>query len=391
MRNYSIMMLLGTILAGLAYALIADPIISRLEIILPGIVLVPAYMLGLFLFLGLAVYLIGKLVYSTSRSRINMKQWVLVLVLIIVCSLVFEFLYEIVRPKAKVMNIDSYIFVLDDSGSMLQNDPQFIRYQAVNKLLEDKKSDFQYAVYSFSSDCALLQDMQPISAGAFNPELPDESTMGMTEVLHTLRAIYNDIDSGALKLGKKTRIIFLSDGYATDLDIFNKYSSLVPLLDQYADKGVSISTVGLLNADDSLMSMIATKTGGEYIDVQNIDDLVDGMAQAGKLNLAKRHLLGYRPAAEFNILLGLMRILFVTGLGLIIAFEKTILCEKFLNTTSVLISSVVGGVLAGICIEVGMNLFGIHPTIMRTFTCILIAFTLLRVDLFFEHGQGREV
>ena len=195
MRNYSIMMLLGTILAGLAYALIADPIISRLEIILPGIVLVPAYMLGLFLFLGLAVYLIGKLVYSTSRSRINMKQWVLVLVLIIVCSLVFEFLYEIVRPKAKVMNIDSYIFVLDDSGSMLQNDPQFIRYQAVNKLLEDKKSDFQYAVYSFSSDCALLQDMQPISAGAFNPELPDESTMGMTEILHTLRAIYNDIDS----------------------------------------------------------------------------------------------------------------------------------------------------------------------------------------------------
>lgn len=385
--KYSLKMLIGSVLAGLVYAIVAEPFIRIGERLLPGLVVVPVYFLGLFLVLGLAVYFIGKITYSSTQSRINMKQWVITLLLIIGLSLVFEFIYEIVRSKNKIINFDSYVFILDDSGSMSQNDPNYLRYEAIDKLLEDKKSDFEYAVYSFSNGCTMLREMLPISAGEFHPS-PESA--GGTEIMHTLEQVMDDVESGALKLGKNTRVIFLSDGYATDLNFISKYS-LVPLLDKYAKKGVSISTVGLKDADDSLMSMIAEKTGGEYINVDNIDDLIQGMTQAGKVNLAKRHLLGYRPVARLTVLLGILRVLFVGILGVVIAVEKTVLCEKFLNTNSVLYSSAISSILAGICIEIGMNAIGVHPTIMRVLTCMLIAFTLLRQDLILQLGEGGDV
>ena len=67
--------------------------------------------------------------------------------------------------------------------------------------------------------------------------------------------------------------------------------------------------------------------------------------------------------------------------------EKTILSERFLDTSAVMQSSAIGSILAGICIELGMNMLGVHPTIMRILTCILIAFTLLKNDLRNMYGE----
>ncbi len=63
-----------------------------------------------------------------------------------------------------------------------------------------------------------------------------------------------------------------------------------------------------------------------------------------------------------------------------VAVEKTVLCERFLNTNSVLASSVAGSALGGICLEAGMNMLGLHPSAMRAALCVLVGFTLLRED-----------
>ena len=60
--------------------------------------------------------------------------------------------------------------------------------------------------------------------------------------------------------------------------------------------------------------------------------------------------------------------------------NKTVLCERYLNTNPVLISSAIGSALAGICLEAGMNTLGLHPSAMRMALCMLIAFTLLYED-----------
>lgn len=138
------------------------------------------------------------------------------------------------------------------------------------------------------------------------------------------------------------------------------------------------------------MTMIADKTGGVYVKAEDVTTLEAAMNQAAVSHNTARNLLGYRSAFFLNGLLGVMRIVFIALLGVVIAVEKTILAERFLDTSAVLMSSAIGSILAGICIEIGMNMLGVHPTIMRMITCVLIAFTLLKNDLGnrYEEGAG---
>ncbi len=384
--RYSIIMLLGSILAGLVYAFLGEFFYSAAQNILPGIAITAVYFTGLFLFLGIAVYLIGKLVYSQSYSPVNKKQWILTFVLIIGLSCLFEFIYEIIQPGERLKDFDSYLFIIDDSGSMEITDPGFDRYKVIENMTKDKPEDFRYGIYSFSDETTVLRDMAPVSVKSdFAASLG-----GGTAIKGALTTVLADIDTGKLKDMGNCRILLLSDGEATDVDAFNKYRC-TELLDDYAKKGISISTIGFEVPDDELMNLIADKTGGVYVKVENIDQLENGMMEAAKVNKIYRNLLGFRDNSFLNILLGILRIVFVAGLGVIIALEKTILCERFINTTSVLISSLFGGILAGICLEIGMNGLGIPPVIMRTLTCILIAFVLLRQDLYLSKSRGARV
>ncbi len=384
--RYSVIMLLGSILAGILYAFLGEIFYSAAQNILPGIVITAVYFTGLFLFLGIAVYLIGKLVYSQSYSPVNKKQWIITFVLIIGLSCLFEFIYEIIQPGEKLKDFDSYLFIIDDSGSMEMTDPGFDRYKIIENMTKDKPEDFKYGIYSFSDETAVLREMAPVSVQSnFEPFLG-----GGTAIKGALTTVLADIESGKREDMGNCRILLLSDGAATDVDAFNKYRC-TELLDDYAKKGISISTIGFEVPDDELMNLIADKTGGVYVKVENIDQLETGMMEAAKVNKIYRNLLGFRDNSFLNIVLGLLRIVFVAGLGVIIALEKTILCERFINTTSVLISSLIGGILAGICLEIGMNGLGIPPVIMRTVTCILIAFVLLRKDLYLARSRGARV
>lgn len=76
----------------------------------------------------------------------------------------------------------------------------------------------------------------------------------------------------------------------------------------------------------------------------------------------------------------MLRVVLIAGLGMLVAVEKTVLCERFLNTNSVLVSSAVGSVLAGVCLEVGMNLLGAEPSAARVAGCVLMGVTVLYED-----------
>ena len=144
---------------------------------------------------------------------------------------------------------------------------------------------------------------------------------------------------------------------------------------QGAGESIDVSVVAIWARADKFYPT------GVYVKVDDVSALEEAMTHAAATMNTNRNLLGYRACANLDILLGIMRVLFIAILGLVIALEKTILSERFLDTSSVLISSVVGSILAGLCIEIGMNTLGIHPTIMRMITCALIAFTLLKKDL----------
>lgn len=393
--RYSMKMLIGSILAGVVFAAIGEVLYQALKGILPRVAVAELYFVGLFLFLGLAIWLIGKTVYSRTYKGVPMKQWVRVFLAMLVLTAGFELLYEIEIGKKE----DAYIFAIDCSNSMYGNfidavtgdfvedgnDSEGLRFRAIDSMLADKQDDFQYAVYLFGSEVVCAREMGPKSDGQ---EYPRESEMGGTAVKLTLETLMRDIKNKDMDLSKlNAHVIFLSDGVATDLSDINEINSV---LDEYVEEGLSIGTVGVIGADENLMTLIADKTGGVFVNVDDVNDLEEAMFKAGDLG-DERHLLGYRNSENLNLLYAVMRILLITGLGIVIGLEKAAICEKFMDTTAVIRSSAVGSALAGICMEMGMNALRMPPALIRVLVCLLISLTLLREDFLGRNDSGSEV
>lgn len=376
--NLSLKMLFGSIILGILYGFIGEFLYLILDGRLPRVVVTAIYFIGLLLFLSLGMTLVNKMIYSVGKNQVNFTKVILAFVVMLIASMLFEFIYDVIQKKDDVVNAESYVFLLDVSGSMDQSDPNDLRYEAINNLLEQKDDSFEYAVYTFSDEIYRVRDMQPVSVPMDFYTLENG---GLTAINGVLNTLYNDIEHGDIKINKNTRVILLSDGYASDINFFSK-SKFIKLLGNYASKGITVSTIGLIDADENLMNMIAEKTGGVYIDVQDATLLESAMVQAtSNDNLALRNLLNYREMTDLDILLAILRILFLVGIAMIIAFEKTVICSNFVNTNSVWVGSVIGGVLSGIAIEVGMNTLGILPLFMRVIACIMLAFTILFEDV----------
>ncbi len=182
-------------------------------------------------------------------------------------------------------------------------------------------------------------------------------------------------------LGNDSRVILLSDGQATDVDSSNmdEYNKM---LEQFKEQEITISTVGMTHkADTSLLMHTAESTGGMFVSVDNVEQLEQEMKQMVEETEEDRSLLKASTGDNINWLFMVLRVLFIICLGIIIAVEKAILCERFLNTNTVLSSSVAGSVMAGIFMEAGMDFFCLPPGIVRITACVLVAFTLLHEDM----------
>lgn len=372
----SIKMLIGTLLAGILYGVCAEFLYDWLHFNAPSIVTTLVYFGGLFFVLGGAVALVNKVFYSHYRGGIHKKAYVISIIVMLVCTVLFEFIYDFISERKWISGkYDSYIFVVDNSGSMDISDPRNERYDVIEELLSAEDDDFEFAIYTFSNNVFLAREMGPISDG-FDFDRHDER--GMTYMYSALSQVLDDIDNDVLEVSKNTRVVLLTDGDPSD---GGSRSTWLDLMDEYVDRGITISTVGLNYSNDKFMGMIADSTGGAYVSCDDVDELAGSLSYAITYNPNYRNLLGLRRGDYLNALLAVLRILFVGGLGVIVAFQKTALCEKFINTNSVIISSAISGILAGICIEIGMNGLGLNEWLMRILTCALIGFTVLRVDL----------
>ncbi len=375
--RFSIKMLIGSILAGFIYGLIGEYVYQNIERTVSPVVITTVYFTAMYLFVGFAVYMLGKLGHYYADSSVNRRQWAAAFVLMLLLAALFQVIYGRIGTKTSEQ-VSSYLFVIDNSGSMGKTDPNGMRYEAIQTLLEHKDPDFCYGIYHFSDSAQMVRNMEPVSEGGVGREPVNQ---GGTAVINALDTILHDLDESTLQLDNHCRMILLSDGYATDLDETSRYDC-IRKLEQFADRGISISTVGMTgDVDTQLLMLIADKTGGTYVSVRNVEQLEQGMRQAAQTQEGSRNLLGYRSEKDTGILFSAVRIIFIICLGILVAVEKTVLCERFLNTNSVLVSSVIGSALAGICLEAGMNTFGLHPSVMRIALCILIAFTLLHEDV----------
>ena len=310
--------------------------------------------------------------------------------LALILGILFEWIYEIdfFGKPGGYQEPTSYVFLIDNSGSMETSDPDGLRYQAIPKIIETQDADFLYAVYSFNNGVKEERALAPVSAGN-NEYTPVNS--GGTQIRETLKVMYRDYEKELKsQLGDAPKFLLLSDGYATDIGFF---SSINGILRDYAETPITISTVGLGDTDDTLMQQIADDTGGVYLSVDHVDQLEQSMQQAMEEsgeNKYARTLYTYRNVPGLDFLYGIMRILFTAILSIMISASMLFATGKGEDDRMILLSSAVTGILAGAVLELGINILCLPSLLIRYMYYMLTALTFVTLKSFGGNGHGRK-
>lgn len=290
-------------------------------------------------------------------------------------SMVLEFLYEL-NPKYEVIKPTSYIFVIDESGSMSGNDPGGLRYDAIPEIMKAEEAGFPYMIYTFSNDTQIVRDMGSLENEY--EEIPVNSNGG-TAIRGTILRILKDYKDGIWEGGSNPKIIFLTDGAATDLSNgFLWFKGNMPefnaALEEYNDLGINISTVGLGHVDREIMTKMAETTGGVFVHIQNASDLAAAMKTAAT-SYSDRDILSIRYMKNLDMLYGILRIFFLSLIGTVIG---SLLLFAYMEDSSIpiiIVSSSIGSVLGSILFEVGLKI-GIFQSVLWCILWMLFSLTL---------------
>ena len=296
------------------------------------------------------------------------------LLLTFVISLGLEWVYEC-EFYEKSAEPTSYIFVLDESGSMATSDTDGKRYEAIREIISEKESSFPYMIYTFADEVKLVREMKPISEGY--EDIPPVSDGG-TAIGETVARLWSDYESGVWKDQIHPKIIFLTDGYATDLPWgffgFSEKRTLNRHLKSLGEAGVEISTVGLGSADEGLLRHISETTGGTFISIEDASQLTESMKQAA-LSQSGRTLLSERRARRDDWIYAWMRIVFLFIIGALSGASMLIAYGSDVSTPLIIVVSIDEALLGGLLMESGLKT-GISQIILWCVLWVLISLTV---------------
>lgn len=241
----------------------------------------------------------------------NLAPMALLLTIFFIFTGFFEFLYEL-GGKKLIKEPTSYVFLIDDSGSMSSNDPNCERASAIKKIMEKQEADFPYSVYSFTNESQLMKEMGP-----YKPEDSYQfNSNGGTNIVGSLDTVLDEIIANK-SIDDMPRIMLVSDGSSSSVGS-NK------VIEKCNDSGISISSISFGNFfKNSLLNKLSTRTGGVYVNVENIDELDAKMQEAITSN-ATRNLISERYLPRLNWLYAILRILFLLLMSMLWAVIKNI-------------------------------------------------------------------
>ncbi|NSE26227.1 VWA domain-containing protein [Fusicatenibacter saccharivorans] len=288
-----------------------------------------------------------------------------------ICSLIgifvlvmgLEFIYEC-NPNIKSIEPTSYIFVIDESGSMSGNDPGGLRYEAIPEIMKATEKGFLYMVYTFSDDTQIIRDMAPLDA-EYEP-IPVNSDGG-TAICGTIIRILQDYKNGVWDGGSNPKVVFLTDGSATDLSNgFLWFRGNMPefnaAIEEYYDLDINISTVGLGSVDREIMTKMAETTGGVFVNIQNASDLASAMKNAASF-YSDRNLLSIRYMKRWDTLYGFLRILFLTIIGTVIGSLMLLAYMEDSSIPIIIVSSIICSLIGSVLFEIGLKI-GVYQSLL---------------------------
>jgi pSer/pThr/pTyr-binding forkhead associated (FHA) protein len=185
------------------------------------------------------------------------------------------------EPTAPAALARDIVLVLDNSGSMRQNDPAALARQAVATFVGQMDPDTHIGMVFFDSDA---REVLPLTClGDTTPEALNQKLDGLdyrglrTNLAAALeRAIYSLKQHGRSEASRS--VVFLTDGVTDMGDRAKDRDSARWLRDELAadatDQGIAIFSIALGNqADVLLLHAMAQKTEGDYFRAERAEDL----------------------------------------------------------------------------------------------------------------------
>lgn len=159
-----------------------------------------------------------------------------------------------VKPEELTLDI---VFVIDSSGSMDRNDPNFLCMQVTRKFISKLRSGIdRAALLRFDVEavllCGLTYDTSAIDASLNYIYYDGNYTNGSDGIHDALELL--DGSTARFKY-----IVFLTDG--CDNLYYYYYDDLIA---QANNMGVNIYTIGMGSASESVLKDVAARTGGKY-------------------------------------------------------------------------------------------------------------------------------
>ena len=340
----------ASIVAGIIAWFLGSILYSAMLDSIPRPVVIGIVFTVLYLFLLIAVVLVSVIQRQFQGNAVTLLISFLAGALVVfLLAALFQFIYGL-DFKTNISGPSSYVFIIDDSGSTSGSDPDQLRYKAIDDVLQGEDAGMPYMVYSFSDSTVIVRDMGPAAAG----EQPLQGqNLGGTMIKGALETAIRDYRNGVWDAGgDKPKVVLLTDGYASDIGFFSRIDYL---LDEYVEEGISISIVGLGNADEKLMKQIAEATGGVYVGVADAKDLSNAM----------------------DLLYAVLRVLFITLLGTLIG---GLIAFAYGNQDSFVFSTVASAILSligGLIMEIFTGVIHFNDTFVWLILWIFLAATLL--------------
>lgn len=309
---------------------------------------------------------INKVDASKAENKKNIKESfmvgiIFVLILLLLSGL-FEFLYEL--GGKDVIEPTSYIFLIDDSGSM--SGTESIRVNAIKEVMENSGSDKPYAVYKFSDSAEMLKPMGNYNSDDIN-DFVFSSDSG-TEILGSIETVLDDLNNGSLvNAGSAPKILLVSDGASSSLGMKN-------VINRCKHNHVSVSTIGVEGCSKSFLKRIADGTGGVFVECDDVSKLSESLEKAKVMN-TDRNLLSERFVYSNDALYAFLRILFLGLIGIVWTATKYFFASNDARQTKKMVALSIVCCTAGVLILEFLSRTSVDIRFVRLLFCVLWAVT----------------